>query len=98
MGEPQSQSTLALSEAERLDAALAALQAERARRGKWPAVSVTIVDEGKKPSDFPVEATPEFKYPPEHIELHVVDPDPQIELPSMQWDQPDAMDVTPSAG
>src|SRR5262249_47552182 len=86
-----------LTEAERLDAALATLLAERARRrhAAGREVTVTVIDEGKKLSEFAEEAPQEFKYPPELIEIHVITPEPQIELPGEQWDQPDARDITP---
>src|SRR5262245_23112985 len=100
MEKPESSSP---SEAEQLDAAIAALEAERARRftAEWLAgkrqIEVRIIDEGRTLSAAEAVADPpEHGVAPMVMELHVVNPAPIVELPSWQWDQPvNARDVTP---
>jgi len=91
----------------RLDAAIAELERElgRRREAKWLAgewtIPIKIVDEGKTLSEwlaaYGEDATDpaQEEYPPEVMELHIINPDPQVEPPSAQWGQPDTQDVSP---
>jgi len=89
-----------LTEAEQLDAALEKLIAERTRRrlatGKW-VMPVVVIDNGEQVSASSAEESPpQWKNPPELMEIHVIHPRPVVELPTEQWEQPvDARDVTP---
>jgi hypothetical protein len=96
MAEPQSPPP---SEAERLDAAIAALLAERRRRSGWPKVEVQIVDGGRLSARANEALAPQqHEFPPELIVLEVMDPDPVVELPGTMYapDHGQAVDVTPS--
>jgi len=89
-----------LSEAEKLAAALAALEAERGRRrkAKWLAgeltIPVRIVDEGETVDDIKLKPWGR-DYPPDEIVIHIIKPKPAVELPGEQFEQPDTQDVSP---
>src|SRR6516225_6428499 len=91
------------NELERLDAALAAVERERGRRreAKWLAgewtIPVRIADPGTVGLDHVsrVLSRQSLEFPPEFIEIHIIDPKPVVEPREEQFDQPDARDVTP---
>src|SRR5262249_5352949 len=84
-----------LSEAEKLAATLAALEDERGRRrkAKWEAgewqIPVRIVDKGETISTAKPLIPWGRDYPPEVIEIHIINPERGVELPEEQSEQPD---------
>ena len=91
----------ASTEAERLEAADAAIEREltRRREAKWKAgewtIPMQIVDRGETVSAANPLIPWGRDYPPELIELHIVNPAPTVETHPYAPDHADARDVTP---
>jgi hypothetical protein len=88
------------TEAQKLDAAIAALLAERVRRRREAGVpmKVTIVDRGRTVADLANDVKPLESGLHDEILIEVVHPEPIVEAPSTRWDNDHAgaVDVTPS--